>query len=109
MPTQNVNLSEQQSKFIRKSIDGGRYRNASEVVRAGLRALEQSERENALKLRTLRKLAKEAFDDIDNGNFELVEPGDLGQFMAERDTAVRIADDHRRRITAEHPRSAARA
>jgi antitoxin ParD1/3/4 len=91
MPTQNVNLSEQQAKFIRKSIDGGRYRNASEVVRAALRDLEQTERENALKLRTLRRLAKQAFDDIDRGEFELVEPSQLDQFMARRDTAVREA------------------
>jgi len=82
MPTQNVNLSDQQSKFIRQSIGDGRYRNASEVVRAGLRALEQSEREDKLKLQTLRCLAKQAFDDIDRGDFVDVDPDDIESFVA---------------------------
>jgi antitoxin ParD1/3/4 len=82
MPTQNVNLSDRQSKFIRQSVDGGRYRNASEVVRAGLRALEQSEREDKLKLQTLRRLAKQAFDEIDRGEFVEVDPDDIEEFVA---------------------------
>jgi len=89
MPTKNVNLSKQQSRFIRQSIDGGRYRNASEVVRAGLRVLEQNEREDKLKLRALRRLAKQAFDDIDQGKFQTVEPGGLDAFMAQVDARVR--------------------
>src|SRR6185437_13748151 len=51
MPTRNVNLSEQQAKFIRKSVDQGRFRNSSEVVRAGLRLLEQQELQEKLKLK----------------------------------------------------------
>ena len=45
MPTQNVNLPDFQAKFIQKRIKAGRYKNASEVVRAGLRLLEQHEAE----------------------------------------------------------------
>jgi antitoxin ParD1/3/4 len=89
MPTKNVNLSRQQDRFIRQSIDGGRYRNASEVVRAGLRVLEQNEREDKLKLKTLRRLAKQAFDEIDQGKFQTVEPGGLDEFMAQVDARAR--------------------
>ena len=91
MPTQNVNLSEQQVAFIRQGIDQGRYRNASEVVRAGLRMLAQSEQEDKLKLRALRRLAKQAFGDIDRGRFEAVDPDRLEEFMAKVDTKIRAS------------------
>ncbi len=89
MPTQNVNLSEQQAKFIRQSVGGGQYRNASEVVRAGLRVLEQNEREDRIKLQTLRRLAKQAFDDIDNGKYVDVGPGGLEEFMDKLEAKAR--------------------
>jgi antitoxin ParD1/3/4 len=91
MPTKNVNLSEQQSKFIRQSIDAGRYRNASEVVRAGLRLLEQHTRQDKLKLQTLRRLAKDAFDEIDRGDFEIVDPENLDEFIAKVDAKARAS------------------
>jgi len=81
MPTQNVNLSEKQAKFIRRHIEGGGYRNASEVVRAGLRLLEQTEQEEKFKLRALRRLASEAFGQIDRGDFEEIEAGSLQEFL----------------------------
>jgi antitoxin ParD1/3/4 len=89
MPTRNVNLSQQQARFIRSSIDDGRYRNASEVVRAGLRVLEQNEQQDKLKLRALRRLAKQGFDDIDRGRFEAVDSGGLDQFMSRMDAKAR--------------------
>jgi antitoxin ParD1/3/4 len=91
MPTKNVNLSAQQTKFIAKSVHGGRYRNASEVVRAGLRLLEQNEREDKLKLEALRQIATQAFDDIDQGQCQEIAPGDLDYFMAKVDSKVRNA------------------
>jgi len=91
MPTQNVNLSDQQARFIRQNIGRGRYRNASEVVRAGLRLLEQQEQQDKLKLAMLRRVANQAFDQIDRGEFESVEPGGLDQFMATGDAKVRAS------------------
>jgi len=52
MPT-SVSLSPYFEAFIREQIDSGRYNNTSEVIRAGLRALE--EREQQLKLEALQK------------------------------------------------------
>jgi antitoxin ParD1/3/4 len=69
MPTQNVNLSEHLSEFIRERVESGRYQNASEVVRAGLRMLEQSEAEDALKLENPRRMATEAFAAMDRGEY----------------------------------------
>jgi antitoxin ParD1/3/4 len=85
MPTQNVNLSDRQANFIRRRVKDGGYRNASEVVRAGLRLLEQNEKEDKLKLRTLRRLAEAGFDQIDRGDFELVEPENIGTFLDKLD------------------------
>lgn len=55
MPTRNINLTPQMDKFVESKIRKGEYANASEVLRAGLRALEKSEREDAVKLQALRE------------------------------------------------------
>ena len=39
----NVSLTEHLDKFVGQQVDTGRYRSASEVVREGLRLLEQRE------------------------------------------------------------------
>lgn len=67
MPTRNVNLTEHFNHFISAEIEAGRYRNASEVMRAGLRLLEQQKREDREKLKLLQSLAAEAFDQLDQG------------------------------------------
>ena len=43
MPTRNVVLTEPQADLVRELVDSGRYQNASEVIRAGLRLLEDHE------------------------------------------------------------------
>lgn len=91
MPTRNVNLSEQQTKFIRKRIENGGYRNASEIVRAGLRLLEQQEKQDHLKLKTLRRLTTAAFDEIDRGEFEAVDPAGIDQFIERVDARARAS------------------
>ena len=47
MPTRNINLTDHFDKFIESSVESGRFSNASELVREGLRLLEQHEQENA--------------------------------------------------------------
>lgn len=69
MPTQNVNLPEHQAEFIRHRIKSGRYQNASEVVRAGLRLLEEYEEEYQLKLERLRAELQKALDDREHGRY----------------------------------------
>ena len=69
MPTRNVNLTEHFGRFIETGIKSGRFSNASEVVREGLRLLEQREQEDQAKLEWLRTAAKEGFDDADRGDY----------------------------------------
>lgn len=53
MPT-CVALSAHFVSFIRAQINGGRYNNVSEVVRAGLRMLAETERQHAIEFLSLR-------------------------------------------------------
>lgn len=57
MPT-SVALGARFETFVKRQLAGGRYNNASEVVRAGLRLLEDEEQRNALKLADLRQAIK---------------------------------------------------
>lgn len=54
MPTRNINLTPQMDKFVESKIRKGEYANASEVLRAGLRALELREEEDRAKLEAVR-------------------------------------------------------
>ncbi len=69
MPTRNVNLTEHFDSFIETGITSGRFSNASEVVREGLRLLEQREQEDRAKIEWLRAAAREGFDAIDRGDY----------------------------------------
>jgi antitoxin ParD1/3/4 len=50
MPTPNVNLTDELESFIAKKVKTGRYENASEVVRAGLRTLQRAEQQHEAKI-----------------------------------------------------------
>lgn len=53
MPT-SVALSPHFESFVRDQVESGRYNNVSEVVRAGLRLLEDTERQKEAQLRALK-------------------------------------------------------
>jgi antitoxin ParD1/3/4 len=59
MPTRNVNLTEELDRLVTEKVDSGRYANASEVVRASLRALEREEQEAEAKLALLHAALEE--------------------------------------------------
>lgn len=67
MATQNIELTEHLEEFVTAEIDSGRYRDASEVLRAGLRLLEQQRQQDEQTLANLRQLAAEGFAEIDQG------------------------------------------
>ncbi len=67
MPTRNVNLTDYHDEFVNQLVTSGRFSSASEVMRAGLRLLEQQAREEDQKLASLRSMATEAFHELDGG------------------------------------------
>ncbi|MBT9330739.1 type II toxin-antitoxin system ParD family antitoxin [Paracidobacterium acidisoli] len=62
MPTRNVHLTPELDSFVSEKIQSGRYDNASEVIRAGLRALEQAELEDKAKVEALRTAIQAGID-----------------------------------------------
>ena len=69
MPTRNVVLTDRQADLVEKLVEFGRYQNGSEVLREGLRLLEQREAEDRAKLKALREAAKIGLDDIAAGRY----------------------------------------
>ena len=67
MATHNVNLTGHFDQFVLDQVNSGRFKNASEVVRAGLSLLERQKREEEEKLALLRSLASEGFGELDQG------------------------------------------
>ena len=65
MPTRNVNLTEHYDHSVESLISSGRYKNAGEVLRAGLRLLEGEVKQDEEKLNVLRGLASEACSSLD--------------------------------------------
>lgn len=69
MPTRNIVLTDRQSGLIERLISSGRYQNASEVLREGLRLVEDREAEQTVRLKALRKAARVGIEDAESGRF----------------------------------------
>ncbi|HMK90188.1 MAG TPA: type II toxin-antitoxin system ParD family antitoxin [Methylocystis sp.] len=70
MPTRNVVLTDHQAALIDALVDSGRYQNASEVLREGLRLLENREVEEAQKIEALRAAARLGATALEQGRFK---------------------------------------
>ena len=82
MPTRNVNLTEHFDKFIDKRVKSGRFSNASEVVREGLRLLENREAEEKARLKWLQAAIQEGMDAMDRGDYtELRSTEEIADFV----------------------------
>lgn len=81
MPTHNVVLTEHHKKVIDRLVRSGRYQNASEVLREGLRLVEQREAQEAAKLTALKEAARIGFRDIEEGRFRDVSGDRLEEFI----------------------------
>lgn len=90
MTTRNVVLSQHQYELVDSLVKSGRYQNASEVLREGLRILERQELENAAKIAALRNAADVGWSDVDSGRFEDIADDDLDDFVGQ--LGVRASD-----------------
>ena len=83
MPTRNVVLTDHQAHYVEQIVASGRYQNASEVLREGLRLVERRESEDAMRLVALREAARIGIADIDAGALRSFKSVDaLGQHLA---------------------------
>jgi antitoxin ParD1/3/4 len=67
MATKNISLTEHYSELVDTLVASGKYKNASEVVREGLRLLEQRTTEDERRIELLQQLAAEGFRQLDQG------------------------------------------
>ena len=70
MPTRNVVLTNEQERLVKSLVSSGRYQNASEVVREGLRLIERREAEYESRLEALRAAAGAGLAALERGDFK---------------------------------------
>ncbi len=63
----NVSLTPELEKIVSGKVESGLYNSASEVVRAGLRLLEERDQLREMKLEALRSEIKKGVDDLEAG------------------------------------------
>lgn len=73
MPTRNVVLTDHQNLFVEQLVSSGRYQNASEVLREGLRLVERIDQENAARLSALKKAIRVGEMDLEAGRYSTYE------------------------------------
>jgi antitoxin ParD1/3/4 len=69
MPTRNVVLTDSQARFVEQMVASGRYQNASQVLREGLRLVQAREEEQAAKLAAMREAVAVGIADIEAGRY----------------------------------------
>lgn len=72
MPS-SYTIGEHYEKFVRDLVDSGRYASASEVLRDGLRLMEEREWVREIKLKELRAEIQRGLDSGDSGPLEMEE------------------------------------
>ncbi|MDN5795325.1 MAG: type II toxin-antitoxin system ParD family antitoxin [Intrasporangium sp.] len=82
MPTRNVVLSQHQHQLVESLVASGRYQNASEVLREGLRLLEHQEAEDAAKITALQDAADRGWADLASGRYDDLDDDDLDDFIS---------------------------
>ena len=83
MPTRNVVLCERQQQMVEALVQSGRYQNASEVLRDGLRLIEERERLDGAKLKALKQAARQGWVDVSAGRYADVADDRLEDFVGQ--------------------------
>jgi len=83
MPTRNVVLSEHQQQLVETLVQSGRYQNASEVLREGLRLIEERDRIEDAKLKALKQAARQGWADVSAGRYADIADDQLEDFIGQ--------------------------
>ncbi len=82
MPTRNVVLTDHQADLVERLVSSGRYQNASEVLREGLRMIETRDADEKARLEALRAAVEVGIDDIEAGRYqEFKTPGEMRRYL----------------------------
>jgi antitoxin ParD1/3/4 len=82
MPTRNVVLTDYQAQLVERLVSSGRYQNASEVLREGLRLIEDQEADSKARIKALRDAARVGIADIEAGRYRTFDsPADLQRHL----------------------------
>ncbi|MSQ23929.1 MAG: type II toxin-antitoxin system ParD family antitoxin [Chloroflexi bacterium] len=84
-------MTERKDQLVAELVRSGRYQNASEVLREGLRLIERREAEDVAKLVALREAAAVGIAALDRGDFiEFPDADALGEYLdAVADSIIR--------------------
>ena len=63
----NVSLTEELEELVQKKVESGRYASASEVIRAGLRLLEEEDELRAARVEATRAKVREGIEQAERG------------------------------------------
>src|SRR5689334_16535972 len=84
MPTRNVVLTEHQAEFVERLVSSGRYQNASEVLREGLRLVEAQEAETKARRKALLEAARVGIAASEAGQYKTFHsPAELKAYLDE--------------------------
>jgi antitoxin ParD1/3/4 len=87
-----ISLTPELDRFVHRQVASGRFASSSEVIRAGLRLLEDQEREKETKREALRTWLRESLDD---GTSNLSE-GEVIDRIRERRQGARAVEGGKR-------------
>ena len=69
--TMNISLTGELERLVQRKVESGRYRSASEVIRAGLRLLEREDERTEVRLTEIRAQVQAGIEQAERG--ELVD------------------------------------
>lgn len=82
MPTRNIVLTDHQSGLIERLVSSGRYQNASEVLREGLRMIERRDADDQARREALLAAVQVGIDDIEAGRYrDFKNPAELRRHL----------------------------
>jgi len=84
----NVSLTPELEKLVESKVQSGRYKSASEVIREGLRLLDDQDRLRAAQLNEVRRKIQIGIDQLDRG--EGIEGGTVIAELKRKSKALRM-------------------
>ena len=84
MATRNIVLTNHQSDVVDRLVESGRYQNASEVLRTGLRMVEEADSAYLTKLNELRDAIEQGKQDVESGKTCQFTGDEFASYLSER-------------------------